>query len=497
VAGLFDALGTATRGLQVIQQGMATTGHNIANADTEGYSRQRAVVATGTPQASRSGTIGSGAEQVSVERAVDRFVTLRLVSETSRLAEAESQAASYGEIESIVNDQLTGGMSGELGAFFSSLDDLASAAEPGQAVARSQVLASGESFIDLVHRWDSQFRSLQSDADQTVVGLVPEINNLIDGIAVLNGEILEAETLSPANDLRDRQEQLILELSSRIEISSLSDEQGLASIRLVGGYSLVERTEANRLEAVVDPANPNPSDPTFSQVYYDGGGSHFDITSQLTGGKLGAVLETRDAMASGAIADLDAFVYTFVDNFNTEHRNGFGLVDGAPHDFFQDMSGQATIDGSARQLRMADDIDPSRGGSIDNIAASASIDPATGAGFVGDTSQVEILKDLRTRRVTGYLAGDIPGAPTGSLSGISGSLIAMTSELGQQSRLAQRTVAQQEAVISRLQDRRDSISAVSIDEEVAGLVKLQASFQANARVVRTVTEMIQSLFDAF
>jgi len=499
MAGLFDALGTATRGLQVIQRGMAVTANNIANADTPGYSRQRAVLAAGTPQPDAAGTIGSGVEQLTVERIVDRFINLRLVSETSRIAGFETEASIYRQIETIVNDQQTDGLSAELSEFFGSLDELASTNEVGQTVARGQVVSSAQSFVDTVHRWDSQLRSLQRDADRGIFGLLPEINALSQQIAELNGRIAEAETLSPANDLRDRQESLVLDLASRIGITSLRADDGTISIRLAGGLSLVDKTVASELEAVVDPANPNPADPTFTQVFYRGAGSYFDATSQLEGGELGTLIDAREQVIAGSIAELDAFVYTLVDTFNTQHRAGIGLIDGSSNDFFADMSTQPTIDGAAQNLRLSAAIDSRQGGSADNIAAGLAInaDPAGGGeARTGDTANLQELRKLRSLRVTGYLAGDVPGIPTGNSVGIAANLINFTGQIGQQARSSERALAQQEALLASVQDQRDSTSTVSIDEEVAGLIKLQANFQANARVVRTVTQLIQDLFDA-
>jgi len=497
MAGLFDALGTATRGMQVVQRGMAVTGHNIANVDTEGYSRQRAILVTGEPQPDATGTIGSGVEQLTVERVVDTFIGKRLISETSRQAGLETEASIYREIETVVNDQLSGGLTEELSRFFDALDDLANSPEPGQAVARGQVLSTAESFVDTVHRWDDQLRTLQRDADQGIVGLMPEINALAAEIASLNGQIAEAETIAPANDLRDRQEQLVRDLAQRIDVTSVSYADGTVSIRLSNGVALVDQRRAAELEVVVDPMNPNPLDPTFAQVYYRGAGGYQDVTGVIRGGELGALIDARENIIAGAVAELDAFAFTFAESFNAEHRLGVGIVNDAANDFFQDMSGQATIDGAARNLRIADAVDPSLGGSTGNIAAgSRPGGGAAGEALLGDTTHVQALKALRTGQVTSYLAGDVPGNPTGGQTGIAARLINFTAEIGQQTRSSERALRQQEAVLTAVQQRRDSISGVSVDEEVAELIKLQANFQANARVVRTVTETLQALFDA-
>jgi flagellar hook-associated protein 1 FlgK len=132
MAGLFDTLGTATRGLQVVQSGIATTGHNIANADTPGYTRQRSVIEASLPQMTNAGAIGTGVEQISVERIFDRFVAERLVRETSRQATLGTQASIYRQLESVVSSQEGEGLAGDLTSFFDALDDLSNAIAPGQ-----------------------------------------------------------------------------------------------------------------------------------------------------------------------------------------------------------------------------------------------------------------------------------------------------------------------------------------------------------------------------
>lgn len=496
MAGLFDSLGTAARGLGVVQSGLATTGHNIANADTEGYSRQRSILQTSLPQLTSAGWIGTGVEQVSVERVVDRFVGERMIRETSRQATLDTRASIYRQVESVVTGAEGEGLSDDLTRFFDALDDLSNASDPGQPAARTQVLAAAESLVDSIHRNDSQLRSLQRDADRSITGLVADVNSLSAQIAELNQKIVAAEVTAPANDLRDQRDQLVLELAKKVDISLVADNQGMLSVRISGGLPLVDKDLAARLEAVVDPANPNPFDATFSQVWYDGAGSFFDASSLIRGGELGGTLEARDRVLAGAIRELDAFAFTLADSINQVHRGGFGLLDGDAHDFFADLSAQTSVDDAARNFALAADIDPAQGGSIANIAAGARLDPVAGGpgAAVGDTAWVERLKDLRTTNVTSYLAGDVPGTPTGPSSSLVGSLGKWIGDIGQGARTAERSLAQQNAVLSAVQDRRDEISGVSIDEEVAELVKLQAAFQANAKVMSSITKMLDDLF---
>jgi flagellar hook-associated protein 1 FlgK len=498
MAGLFDTLGTASRGLQVIQRGLATVGNNIANVDTPSYSRQRSVLQAGPGQSDRTGTIGSGVEQITVERIIDRFVGDRLISETSRRSSLDVESSIYRGVESIVNEQQVGGLRTAMSRFFDALDDLASSGEPGQGVARSELLSAAEILVDTVGRYDSQLRSLQRDADRGVTGLLPEINALAGQIADLNGQITEAEAIAPANDLRDRRDQLLLDLAEKVEIDTLTDANGKLSVRIAGGLSLVDDRIANELVAVVDPSNPNPFDPGFSQVFYRSAGSPFDITSSLRGGELGGMIEARDNIIGGTIRDLDASIFTLTNSFNAVHQAGVGLVDAASYDFFADLSGQATVDDSARNFRLSADIDPDQGGSLRNIAAGAVAAPPPGGpgAAVGDTDGVEALKDLRTLRVATFLAGDAAGTPTGTAISVLGGLVNLAGNVGQNARSTNQALEQQEFVLAAAQNRRDSISGVSVDEEVADLVKLQANFQANARVISTVQSLLQDLFNA-
>lgn len=496
MAGLFDTLGTATRGIQATQQGLATTGHNIANAETPGYSRQRSVLQTTLLQSLQSGTVGTGVEQVTVERIIDQFVGARLVAETARKSELETEASIHRQVETIVGQQGTGGLSAQLTGLFDALDSLASSNTPGQPLERGEVLASGRALVDTIGSYDTQLRALQRDADRAVTAVIPDINTIVREIADLNGEISVARVISEPNDLLDRRDVLIQQLAEKIDITSAEGENGMVSVRIRGGLKLVDGQISNELVAVVTPSSPNPFDPTFSQVFYQGGGSFFDVTSSIEGGELGGLLEARDGIVGGVIRDLDAFAFTLGSEFNALHRGGLGLVDGAAHDFFADQSlTQTTVDDAARNFALAADIDPSQGGSILNIATGTP--PGSPAALEGDTTWVERLKDLRTTSVTQYLAGDATGAATGSAATLTGRLGNLIGEIGQQARSVGRAYEQQEAVLSAVQDRRDSVSGVSIDEEVAQLVKLQASFQANARVISTIQGLMQDLLDAF
>ncbi|MBY0398669.1 flagellar hook-associated protein FlgK, partial [Myxococcota bacterium] len=374
------------------------------------------------------------------------------------------------------------------------------ASDPGQSATRTNLLASAESLVDSIHRYDEQLRGLQRDADRGIVALVTEVNAISEEIAALNQKIAAAEVHGPANDLRDQRDQLVLALAEKVDVSLVTDNQGMLSVRISGGLPLVDKDIAAKFAAVVDPSNPNPFDPSFSKVYYDGAGNYFDASALLRGGELGGLLEARDATLAGAIRELDAFAFTLAERFNAVHRGGFGLVDGNAHDFFEDLTGQPSLDDAARNFGLSADVDPSQGGTLQNIAAGIQPNPVTGGpgAAPGDTAWVvEQLKKLRTSGVATYLPGDAPGAPTGTSSSLVNTLGKWIGDIGQGARTAERSLAQQDSVLAAVKNRRDEVSGVSIDEEVSELVKLQASFQANAKVLSTISQMLDDLFAAF
>ena len=494
MAGLFDTLGTARSGLNAAQNGIAVTGHNIANVNTPGYSRQRAVLQSGLATQTGVGAIGNGVEQVTVERIVEEFTQARLTREASRAGSLEVTVESYRQLEGVLNDQIGSGLADDLNAFFDALDDLANSPDPGQPVARQQLLGSARSLVSTVHRYDTQLRELQRSADFSITATLPEINRLAEGIAGLNAQIRDAEVVAPANDLRDQRDELLRQLAEKVEISTLEDANGQVSVRIAGGYPLVELGRSAQLVATVDPANPNPFDPTFSRISLQNGSTLFDVTQTISGGELGGRLEARNTIYSGAIRELDSFAYSLAESFNSIHQAGLGLLDGTSHDFFGDLTGRGTVDDAARLLSISSDIDPSQGGDLRHIAAGSS---AVGGGILhaasGDTTQVELMKNLRRGAVPNYLPGDTPGAATGSPVSLSDKLVGWITDVGINTRAETQSQAQQESIMTSLQNRRDSISGVNMDEEVATLVQLQSIFQANSRVLSTVNQLFDEL----
>lgn len=482
MAGLFGTLDISSRALQINQRGLGVTAQNIANVDTPGYTRQRQRLETALPIPDGAGIIGTGITQKSIDRIHDTFLQARLIQEHASKGSLEAESSVVGQLDSLFNEQLGDGITPQLTKLYNAFEALATTGDSGQPTHRAALVGTANSLTSTFNRFDNQLGNLQRSTDRAIVGLLPEVNGLLERIATLNQEIAKNESIAPANDLRDEQERLIRDLASIMEITTFNDSRGMVTILFEGGVPLVEGLQSASLVAVADPTNP--FDPTFSDVYFQKGNNFFDITDKVTGGELGGLIRSRDVHIAGAIRELDALAFSLVQTVNTQHNLGVGLVDGTANDFFA-LTTAGTVAGSAGEITLAAAIVAD----YNNIAAGSPPGPAA----AGDNRNALLLAELRGALNSSYAPGDVLGTPTGVSQTIIQQSASMIAARGRTAQLIDASLAQQEQVLRAVQDRRDAISAVSLDEEVTDLIRLQASFQANARVIATINSMLNEL----
>ncbi len=473
---LFGTLDIAERALALNQAGVRNTGHNIANVGNPAYSRQRQVIEAVTPVATPTGALGQGAEQASIQRVTDPFLTRQLSDETMRNGSLDAQARVLSQLEEALNEQPGEGLGAELSRFYDELQALATATTPGAPAERASLVATADALVSRFHALDGEVRAQQRAADRTLVGLVPEINGLLDRINELNEEISRAENIAPANDLRDQREAAIQDLSQRIDIDVFEQQDGKVVVLHTSGVSLVEGATARRLVAQQDPTNP--FDPTFSRILYDDGAVQSDLTAAIGSGELGGLLRARDTTIPGVIRDLDSVAFTLIETVNGVHNLGVGL-NGTSGDFFAPLAG---TDDAARNIA----LDANVASDERNIAAGLTT-------AANDNRNALALAALRTTASAVFLAGDLSGAPSGPVRTVSDHHASTVADLGQQSRSMAAALDQNQRILKELEDRRDEVSGVSLDEEVTNLVRLQAAYQANARVISAVDEMLEQV----
>jgi len=476
MSGLFGVLDVANRGLTVTQQGIRVTGHNIANVNTPGYSRQRQVLAASAPIANASGHQGTGVEQLTIERITDRFVETQLLKQNASAASSEAQAQALALVEEVLNEQDGRGIGAALSDLYEAFSDLASGATPGAPAEREAVRASARSLMQVVHGTDERLRDLQSSTNREIEDQVREINAITERIAKLNAGITQLEIQAPANDLRDQRDGLLRELASRIDVDSFEDAKGSLVVFLPSGASLVNGVTSHPLTTSLDVTNP--FDSSFARIVYPESGSNLDITDDIGAGSLGGLLRVRDTLIPSAIRSLDTLAYNLAEGVNAVHAAGTGL-DGTVGDFF---AAPAAVEDAARGLALEAAILASS----DAIAAGLTSAP-------GDNRNAIALADLRDGAAPLFIPGDPPGPATGPTRTLLEHAAAVVADVGQQARTFAQASSQQARVLQDLESRRDAISGVSIDEEMAGLIQLEAAFQANARVLSTVDRLLDDL----
>lgn len=476
MSGLFGTLDTATRGLLVTQSGIRVTSHNTANVETPGYTRQRQVLVAALAIPHPAGAVGTGVEQQTIMRVSDDLLYRQLVAADARTTALDVEANALGVVQEIFNEQSVDGLGARISALYDAFEDVASATTPGAPVERDSLRTAAQSLIDTFRGMDTDLRRTLKDADRSAVALVESINGLAQDIATLNRAIVREEAVAPANDLRDRRDALVRELARKIEVSSFEQNDGSIVVMVARGLALVDGVTARSLVPQADLANP--FDATVSRILFDIGPSQVDITDDIGGGELGGQVKVRDEIVPDVIRQLDTLAYNLATQVNSVHSFGVGL-DGTVGNFFAQP---AQVEDAANGLA----LDPAILASPDAIAAGFTTDP-------GDNRNALALAELRTTATAFYLPGDPPGPPSGASRTMLDAHSFLVGDIGERARVAESASTVQTNVLGELEARRDSVSGVSLDEEMIKLIRLQSAYQANARVITTIQSMLDTV----
>lgn len=325
--------------LAVAQAGLATTGHNVANASTPGYNRQMVRQSAIAGQDMGFGFIGKGAQVSSVSRVYDEFLSTQLVSTQSAKSRLEAYYGQIKRLDSLVADPQTG-VSPALQNFFKSVQNIT--AEPNGAASRQALLSSSNGLIGSFQTLDSYFSEMQAGVNSEITASVSTINAYAKQIAKLNDSI--EKTMSslgahPANDLLDQRDQLINELAKEIKVNVV--KQGNSYNVFIGnGQPLVLGTQTMALVTAA-----NPSDPHRVQVSYSINGVPQSLPeSMLSGGRLGGLLEFRAQSLDATQNALGRMAIGFATTFNEQHRQGMNQNGEVGRDFFNiDLTTSVTV----------------------------------------------------------------------------------------------------------------------------------------------------------
>lgn len=324
-------LSTTISGLLAFQRGLATASHNVANANTPGYSRQRVELATRTPQLYGSGFIGSGVQVTTVRRQYDEFLAVSLRDSTA----GYERLRAYTELARQVDDLLAdpeAGVSPALARFFGALEDVAG--NPASVPARQALLGEARNLAARFRDLDARLSELATQINRRLETVVAEINTIAGSIARLNTEIIRLEGASggqPPNDLLDRRDELVRQLAEKVAVTVAKQDDGAYNVFIGKGQALVVGGQAATLKATA-----NAYDASRLEISIAAGSSTVEISSLIAGGELGGLLDVRRDILDPARAALGRVAVALAERFNARHREGMDLDGSLGGDFFED-----------------------------------------------------------------------------------------------------------------------------------------------------------------
>ncbi len=324
-----DLFGIGVSGLLVAQRGLSTTGHNIANVNTEGYTRQRAEVVTRPAQAFGSGFIGTGAQVSTVRRVFDGFLVDQVRTNTTSAGYLERFHDFSSQLDTLLPDP-NGNLTPALQGFFSALHDLAD--DPASIPARQVVLGEAQTLVNRFQLLDQRLRDARSAVNQELGAVVGEVNSITERIGELNRQIVVAEGSAggqPANDLRDQRDELVRQLAERVDIIAFEQDGAGINITTGAGQALVVGSTVASLSVL-----GNPYDATRSEVGYTVAGVTSLISDAIRGGELGGVLAFREQVLDPAQNALGRIALGVASEVNAQHRLGADLNGQLGRDFF-------------------------------------------------------------------------------------------------------------------------------------------------------------------
>ncbi|MGC4028542.1 MAG: flagellar hook-associated protein FlgK [Steroidobacteraceae bacterium] len=347
-----DILSTGVSGLLAFQRALDVTSHNIANATTPGYSRQRAELGTRVPQSYGSSYVGSGVQVNAITRSWDQLLATQLTTAKSTQSQLETFAGKAAKLSNLFADSSTG-LSASMQKFINAVQGVSN--DPTSTAARQVMLSEAESLRQRLQTYDGRLGDIDTEINAQLAAEASAVTSAASQIAKLNAQIVAARTSGGMpNDLLDARDQLISDLSARVSVTTVTQDDGAVNVFIGNGQALVLGPNATRLVT-----QPDSFDPTRLTIAYQAGSSTVDMSAALSGGSLGGLLQFRREMLDPARNDLGQIAVALADVANSQHRAGQDLNGNPGGDLFavggvQVLPERANAGGAALAVARAD-----------------------------------------------------------------------------------------------------------------------------------------------
>lgn len=463
-------LNTAREAMNAQQIAVHVNSQNVANATTAGYSKQRVELQAALPTVFPYGSIGTGVAVAGITRARDALLDGAYRTDAAGAAAANASNTALSQIQQVFGEPSDTGLSASLNAFFAAWSDLSS--DPTNSSAKSVVRQAGQTVAQTLNQFATQLDQLDQFNREGMNADVGQINMLAKQIGELNNRIVTAESNSQtANDLRDQRDLLLDQITSLTGGQVVEHSNGSVAV-FAGGRMVVDDTTVKQLE-VYDGQPP--------EIRYAG----TTTAIQGIGGSLGAKLDISTTQVPTIMSKLDALAGGLVQTVNAIHSgattfSGNPPVAGVAGNFF-DVTVPPPVGGDPRLTALGIRLASTLAGPDDVAAAGPA---ATGP---GDNTAALALANLRT---TALSLTSVAGTTTATLGDYFGETVGGLATAAQQ---AQDEATVQQTLATNADNRRSSVSGVSTDEELIDIIQHQHAYQAAARLVSVVNDMMDAL----
>ena len=466
MSGIFNTLNTASKGLQAQQTALHTTSHNISNANTEGYSRQRVdLKADLAYNFAGVGQLGTGVKMDAIVRLVDDYVSKQIRQENGTMQRFSTKSDVLEQLEMIFNEPSDTGLNFNLGQMFDSWQELSK--NPESLNSKTIVVEKAKTLADTLNHMSNQIDSLSEETIGQIKKTTDDFNSIVSQLDTLNKQIFNISVKGQIpNDLLDQRDLMLKKLSSITDFNSTFDNYGRVNISIGN-----KDTTATDSLVILDATGQK-------EIALNGADVVIKDTSKVLDIKSGVIKGYTEALSDliERKEELNIFTKTMADAINTAHKDGMDV------DEYNNLFTTQVEDIDGNPVFTAGGIKVNQVILRNNDKINAG---ATSASAEGDGSRALTIAAIRNQKFT------FGGASTT----IEGAYRDIATKVGISKEHADNMVANQDVLLDQLVLRRESTSGVSIDEEVSNLIKFQKSYEANAKVISVLTEMLDTLIN--
>ncbi|MBT4792979.1 MAG: flagellar hook-associated protein FlgK [Halobacteriovoraceae bacterium] len=482
-----DLFSIGRSSLRTSKKSLATTSHNIANANTEGFSRQKVTAENNTPIQSGKNVFGTGVNIKTIKRVHDKLVEKKLNHSLSDYNFNKERTSQLSNIEELFNEINSDGMNKILNRFFNSFRELSN--QPENNVVRTLVRDNASIVISDFKRIGNEITRVKDGIDKKIESVAFDANQQGKVIASLNKEITRLENMGgETGDLRDQRDNAVRVLSDLFEIKTYEDENSQYVVNIVGAGSLVAGGSVNTLRVgkVGGDEVGSYKDESRTEIFFEAGGSKTSISENIESGMVAALVKTRNVEIVNLRKQLDEMAHGLIGITNAIHKKGYvnkplptdqnGNVINDPSlgkvtdiNFFKESKG---LSQASLNIDLSDEIQAD----VKNITTGLSPNSP------GDNRIAIAISKVQHEKLLG-----------GGSKTFEESYLESIGSIGLATNKSKLNTEQSKGILAQAKNIKERLSGVSIDEEATNMVKYQHAYEASAKMIKTADEMFDSV----